>query len=122
MPTLSSAPFTATSTFSETADDFALGDIALENATGVLSGTGTRDTLVVPPLPSGTVSAQVTAGSFTDAAGNASLASDAVRITNRTVAETQGQITRFMLHRAEQLVSNQPGLICLMQGTCAGGC
>ncbi|MCW1931742.1 Ig-like domain-containing protein [Pararhodobacter zhoushanensis] len=211
--------FSAEITLSEAADDFALGDIALENATGVLSGTGTGYTLVVTPLAAGTVSAQVTAGSFTDAAGNAnaaasnrvsfthdpvaptvaivdlpdefagaasfsvtilfsedvtgfapegiiaqnasitalsgsgtryaatiratgagdvvlriaagaardaagnaSLASDAVRITNRTVAETQGQITRFMLHRAVQLVSNQPGLICLMQGTCAGGC
>ncbi|WP_370343126.1 Ig-like domain-containing protein, partial [Pararhodobacter marinus] len=210
--------FSAEITLSEPSDDFALGDLHLVNATGVLSGAGTGYRLVATPVADGLVSAQVVAGSFTDAAGNANtepsnlvsviydgtaptvtiaeapeafsgaaslsvtilfseavsgfepegilarnarvidlsgagdrymatiradgagdvtlqisagaardaagndnLASEAVHIENRTVAETQGQIARFMLHRADQLVSNQPGLICLMQGSCGGG-
>ncbi|WP_139103077.1 Ig-like domain-containing protein [Pararhodobacter sp. CCB-MM2] len=116
------ASFSVTVVFSEPVSGFGAGGIVIQNArvTGV-SGSGDLYTASIRADGGGDVTLQVAAGAAQDLAGNPNLASEVLRIENRTVAETQGQIARFMLHRADQLVSNQPGLICLMQGSCGGG-
>ena len=116
------ASLSVTILFSEAVSGFEPEGVLARNARVVdLSGAGDRYMATIRADGAGDVTLQIAAGAARDAAGNDSLASEAVHIENRTIAETQGQIARFMLHRADQLVSNQPGLICLMQGSCGGG-
>lgn len=119
---VATASFSVTVLFSEPAQRFDVNGLVAVNAmVTAVGGSGERYTATIRAQGAGDVVLQVRAGAAQDMAGNANRASQPVRVANRTVAETQGQIARFMLHRADQLVSNQPGLICLMRGTCSGG-
>ncbi|MDD8024447.1 MAG: Ig-like domain-containing protein [Paracoccaceae bacterium] len=85
-PSISIAAFTgpangaqsAIITLSEPASNFTLSDLSLTNATATLSGSGASYTVVLTPLTDGDVALSVTAGRFTDAAGNANTASNEV--------------------------------------------
>ena len=73
VPATSTGPFTATFTFSEEVNGFAVGDITVGN--GAASGfTGQPGdpvfTALITPAASGTVTVEVAAGVATDAAGN----------------------------------------------------
>ncbi|WP_297339447.1 Ig-like domain-containing protein [Pseudophaeobacter sp.] len=57
-------------TLSEASTDFTRADLTLSNATATLSGSGSSYTAVLTPIADGPVSLSVTAGSFSDAAGN----------------------------------------------------
>ncbi len=70
--------FTASITLSEASTDFEVGDLILTNATASLAGSGSSYTATLTPNSNGEVKLSVAAGSFTDAAGNASVVSNEV--------------------------------------------
>ena len=63
---------------SEAATDFDVTDLSLSNVTATLSGSGDSYVVTLTPILDGVIGLSVAAGRFTDAAGNANLASNAV--------------------------------------------
>jgi hypothetical protein len=76
-----SGSYSATITLSEPSATFELADLALTNASAVLSGSGTSYTAILTPTGQGEVKLSVAAGTFTDAAGNDNTASNEVSAT-----------------------------------------
>lgn len=68
--------FTVTFTLSEVSTDFAVGDITCSANAGVgtFAGSGTSYTAVITPTEAGSVTVDVAAGAFHDAAGNGNTA------------------------------------------------
>ncbi|WP_371060664.1 Ig-like domain-containing protein [Rhodosalinus sp. 5P4] len=111
-------PFTVTATFDEdvTGFDDLANDVIVTNGsvTGITGGPAVY-TLEITPSGNGNVSITVPAGAAQDAANNDNTASNALRIDNRIVEITREQIAGFMLGRANNLASNQPGLTRFLQ-------
>ena len=81
VPLTSTAPFTATFTFSEPVTGFAVEDIALGNATGsnfTAVSTSVYTALITPTAP-GTVTVDVVTGAATDTADNGNTAATQAR-------------------------------------------
>ncbi|NOD35269.1 MULTISPECIES: Ig-like domain-containing protein, partial [unclassified Ruegeria] len=72
--------FQASITLSDPSTDFSVGDLALTNATATLSGSGSNYTATLTAQANGLVELSIPAGVFTDAAGNANLASNVVNV------------------------------------------
>ncbi|MGB3496269.1 MAG: Ig-like domain-containing protein, partial [Elainellaceae cyanobacterium] len=70
--------FSAVISLSEVSTDFTVEDLTLTNATATLSGSGSSYIATLTPLADGQIALSVAAGQFTDAAGNANLASNEV--------------------------------------------
>ena len=113
-------PFTVTATFDEdvTGFDDLVNDITIANGTvtGITAVSATVYTLAVTPRGAGDVSITVPAAAAQDAASNDNTASNTLVIGN-TVEITQKAIAGFMLGRANNLASNQPGLKRFLPGT-----
>ena len=114
-------PFTVTATFDEdvTGFDDLANDITIANGTvtGITAVSATVYTLAVTPTGAGDVSITVPAAAAQDAASNDNTASNTLVIGNTIVEDTQKAIADFMLGRANNLASNQPGLKRFLPGT-----
>lgn len=118
----SQSVFTVAITFSEAVTGFQAADVVLQNATLVaLAGTGASYTAQIRSSGAGDLLVMVPADAAADAAGNGNQASAAATAQNQTVEETQQKIATFLSTRATQLLSNQPGLVCHLQGSCGPG-
>ncbi len=85
----SSAPIPVTITFSEDVTGLAVGDIVVTGGTAEnLAGSGTTYTADLVPYGQGAVTASVAAGAATDAAGNASTASEELSVRYDSVRPT----------------------------------
>ncbi|MCA6126785.1 beta strand repeat-containing protein [Thalassolituus oleivorans] len=83
------AAFTATITFSESVNDFVVGDIAVSNATlADFSGSGDTYSVLVTPTTDGAVTLDVAANAAQDAAGNNSAAAAQLAVTYDAIAPT----------------------------------
>ena len=111
VPSASTAPFTATFTFSEAVTGFAVGDITLSNASAsnFTTTSTTVYTALVTPTASGTVTVDVSANAAEDAAANGNTAATrasstftlpAITITAGTSPVTEGTSAVFTLSRA----------------------
>jgi hypothetical protein len=120
------APFTVTATFSEdvTGFDDLANDITITNGTvtGITAVSATVYTLMVTPTGAGNVEITVPAAAAQDLASPTPNDNEAktLVIGNTIVEDTQKLIADFMLGRAGNLASNQPGLTRFMQGTGCG--
>ena len=111
VPATSTAPFTATFTFSEAVTGFAVGDITLGNATAsnfTVTST-TVYTALVTPTAAGAVTVDVSANAAEDAVSNGNTAATrasstftlpAITITAGTSPVTEGTSAVFTLSRA----------------------
>lgn len=114
------SPFTVTATFSKAVTGFndLLNDVAVSNgAVTAISGGPLVYTLTITPTGKGGVSITVPAAAAQDSASNGNTASNILLIGNRTVEITRAKIDEFMLGRASNLASNQPGLIRFLDGS-----
>jgi hypothetical protein len=83
------AAFTATITFSESVNNFVVGDIAVSNATlADFSGSGDTYSVLVTPTTDGAVTLDVAANAAQDAAGNNSAAAAQLAVTYDAIAPT----------------------------------
>ena len=118
------APFTVTATFDEAVTGFndLVNDITIANGsvTGITAVSATVYTLNITPTGVGDVSITVPAAAAQDAASNPNTASNTLVIGNTIVADTQKAIAGFMLGRANNLASNQPGLTRFLMGDGCG--
>lgn len=117
------APFTVTATFSENVTGFndLASDVTIANASvTAISGGGSVYTLTVTPTGAGDVSITIPAAAAQDAVNNPNAASNTLVIGNTVVKDTQEAIANFMLDRANNLASNQPGLTRFLQGNGCG--
>ena len=123
-------PVSVTAIFSEAVQNFddVPGDVTVINgalsaiSAGVLLPDNREQyVLTITPTGSGNVEITVPENAAQDALGNGNLASDSLEIENRVVEVTREQIAGFMLERANNLASNQPGLIRFLQGGRCGG-
>ncbi|MDQ2068214.1 Ig-like domain-containing protein [Xinfangfangia sp. CPCC 101601] len=112
-------PFTVTATFSEdvTGFDDLANDVTVTNGTvtAITDGPAVY-TLTITPTGNGDVTITVPVAAAQDAVGNPNSASNTLVIGNRIVEITQEQIAGFMLTRANNLASNQPGLTRFLMG------
>ncbi|KAA8605740.1 Ig-like domain-containing protein, partial [Salipiger aestuarii] len=114
--------FSVTITFSERVTGFVAEDIRTTNATVIgLSGGGASYAARLRASGAGDAQVSVPANVAVDAVGNGNLASNQVGITDVTVERTQERIASYMQTRANQLISNQPGLIPFLSGTSQRG-
>lgn len=117
-------PFTVTATFSKpvTGFDDRLNDVTVSNGTvaGITQISGAVYNLTITPTGNGDVSISVPGAAAqearTDSFINLNSESNTLRIGNRIVEITQEQIAGFMLGRANNLASNQPGLTRFLMG------
>lgn len=120
-------PFTVTATFDEdvTGFDDLVNDITITNGTvtAITAVSATVYTLTVTPTGAGDVSITVPAAAAQDLAtptANDNTASNTLVIGDTTVEITQEAIAGFMLGRANNLASNQPGLTRFLMGDSCG--
>jgi hypothetical protein len=117
-------PFTITATFNEdvTGFDDLVNDVTITNGTvtGITMVSATVYTLAVTPTGAGDVEITVPAAAAQDAAANDNTASNTLVIGDTTVEITQEAIAGFMLGRANNLASNQPGLTRFLTGDGCG--
>jgi hypothetical protein len=123
-------PFTVKTIFSEDVTGFneipADVDVVNGDITAISAGTLLPDgreeyTLTITPTGAGDVTITVPDGAAQDdPAGNDNIASDPLTISNTIVEITQEAIAGFMLGRANNLASNQPGLTRFLQGDGCG--
>lgn len=112
-------PFTVTATFDEdvTGFDDLVNDVTITNGTvTAITGGPSIYTLTVTPTGAGDVEITVPAAAAQDAAANDNTASNTLVIGNQIVELTQEAIAGFMLGRANNLASNQPGLTRFLMG------
>lgn len=116
-------PFTVSATFNEAVTGFEEADVTVTNGVvvaGSLSGSGAAYTFLVEPTGNGDVTIVVPENAAQDGASNGNTASEPLIIGNRIVEITQEQIASFMLGRANNLASNQPGLTRFLMGDGCG--
>jgi len=116
-------PFTVTATFSEDVTGFEEADVTVTNGSvvlGSLTGGPAVYTFLVEPTGNGDVTIRVLENVARDQpdqpAGNPNTESNLLEIGNQIVEITQEAIAGFMLGRANNLASNQPGLTRFLQG------
>ena len=98
-----------------------MNDITIANGTVTITMVSAAVyTLNITPTGVGDVSITVPAAAAQDAASNPNTASNTLVIGNTIVADTQKAIAGFMLGRANNLASNQPGLTRFLQGDGCG--
>jgi hypothetical protein len=122
-PLTNTDPFTVTAIFSEDVTGFEEADVTVTNGSvvpGSLSGGPAAYTFLVEPTGNGDVTITVPQNVAQDAANNDNTESNTLRIGNRIVDITQEQIAGFMLTRANNLASNQPGLTRFLMGEGCG--
>ena len=89
VPATSSAPYTATFTFSEAVTGFAVGDISLTNAAAsAFAGSGTTYTALITPAADGAVTVNVAAGVAQDGSGNNNTAATQASSTHDATSPT----------------------------------
>lgn len=117
-------PFTVTATFDENVtgfDDF-LNDVIVTNGTvTAITGGPAVYTLAITPTGNDDVSITVPVAAAQDGTGNPNSASNTLEVINQIVEITQEAIAGFMLGRANNLASNQPGLTRFLMGDDCGG-
>nr|WP_321509502.1 Ig-like domain-containing protein [uncultured Celeribacter sp.] len=116
-------PFTVTATFDEdvTGFDDLANDVTITNGTvTAIAGGPSVYTLTITPTGAGDVEISVPASAAEDAAANDNTASNTLVIGDQTVEVTQEAIAGFMLGRANNLASNQPGLTRFLMGDGCG--
>jgi hypothetical protein len=116
-------PFTVTATFDEdvTGFDDLVNDVTITNGSvTAITGGPSVYTLTVTPTGAGDVEITVPAAAAQDAATNDNTASNTLVIGNQIVELTQEAIAGFMLGRANNLASNQPGLTRFLMGDGCG--
>ena len=109
VPATSSAPFTATFTFSEAVTDFVAGDITVGNGTAsafTATTAGTVFTASITPVASGTVTVDVATDAATDAAGNGNPA--ATRATSTYTAPVVDDTAPRVASIVRQTPSSSP--------------
>ncbi|MCB1655431.1 MAG: hypothetical protein KDI41_16480, partial [Pseudomonadales bacterium] len=122
----STAPFMVTATFDEdvTGFDDLVNDVTITNGTvTAITGGPSVYTLTVTPTGAGDVEITVPAAAAQDLATptpNDNTASNTLVIGNQIVELTQEAIAGFMLGRANNLASNQPGLTRFLMGDGCG--
>lgn len=116
-------PFTVIATFAKpvTGFDSLTNDVIATNGSiSAITGGPSVYTLTIVPTGSGDVSIFIPAGAGqeirTDEFVNLNSASNTLLIDNRIVEITQKQIAAFMLGRANNLATNQPGLTRFLMG------
>ncbi len=114
-------PFEVTATFSKAVAGFSASDVDVSHATVSMRGGPAVYTMTVTPDGNGDVMLSIPASVATDASGNDNQASNLFIAANMVVRDTQRAISGFMLNRANNLASNQPGLVDLLR-TPGGGC
>lgn len=122
-PLTNTDPFTVTAIFSEDVTGFEEADVTVTNGSvvpGSLSGGPAAYTFLVEPTGNGDVTIIVPQNVAQDAANNHNTVSNTLVIGNQIVEVTQEQIAGFMLGRANNLASNQPGLTRFLQGDGCG--
>lgn len=119
----STDPFTVTATFKKPVtgfDNLTNDVIATNGSISAITGGPSVYTLTIVPTGSGDVSIFIPAGAGreirTDEFVNFNSASNTLVIDNRIVEITQKQIAAFMLGRANNLATNQPGLTRFLMG------
>ena len=116
-------PFNVTATFTKPVTGFnslANDVIATNGSVTAISGGPAIYTLTITPTGTGVVSITIPSAAAQDAVGNANRASNTLEIGTQTSEITEEQIAGFMLGRANNLASNQPGLIRFLDGTGCG--
>jgi hypothetical protein len=116
-------PFTVTATFDEDVtgfDDLVMAVTVTNGTVTAITGGPSVYTLTVTPTGAGDVEITVPAAAAQDAAANDNTASNTLVIGNQIVEITQEAIAGFMLGRANNLASNQPGLTRFLQGDGCG--
>ncbi|MFV0360709.1 Ig-like domain-containing protein [Tropicimonas sp.] len=117
------APFSITATFSEgvTGFDDPAGDVTVTNGsvTGISGGPSVY-TLRITPTGNGDVDITVPAGAAQNGDGENNTMSNTLVVRNEIVDLTQRKIAGFMLGRANNLASNQPGLTRFLRGSGCG--
>ena len=112
VPAISSAPYTATFTFSETVTGFVVGDISLTNATAsAFTGSGTTYTALITPTADGAVTVDVAAGVAQDSAGNGNTAATQATSTysNAPSLEVQNSGTGVVIAHGSTTPSTSEG-------------
>jgi hypothetical protein len=116
-------PFNVTATFTKPVTGFsslANDVIATNGSVTAISGGPAIYTLTITPTGTGVVSITIPSAAAQDDVGNANRASNTLEIGTQTSEITEEQIAGFMLGRANNLASNQPGLIRFLDGTGCG--
>ena len=126
-PTETRGPFTATFTFNEPVNGFALGDITVGNGTASAFTGSDGDsvfTALITPTAHGDVTIDVAAGVAQDLAGNNNTV--APQATTNFIDEdfvrtrTQRTIANFMGRRADQITVNDPDIVNRLNGGGSG--
>lgn len=111
-----------TVTFSEDVTGFGASDLIVANGSvTAVTGSGADYVATVVATGSGDVEVSIPAGAAEDAAGNPSTASGSLTVSSSNIEETQVIIAQFMQSRANQLISNQPGLTGFLSGEATSG-
>ncbi len=112
------AAFDATITFSENVTGFVAGDITISGGSvTALTGDGAIYTATVFATGGADLVMSIAAAVAQDQAGNDNTVSGTITtITNVTGTETSVAVARFMLTRANALLSNQPDLAGSLRG------
>ncbi|MCK4712265.1 MAG: transporter, partial [Marinosulfonomonas sp.] len=107
---------TITVTFNEDVTGFALSDLTLVNATvsDLVTVSASTYTFYLHPVAAGAVSASLGAGQVQDSVQLGNVASNTVAAI---FIGAEQQIAQFMQNRANALLSNQPGLRHLLDGS-----
>lgn len=116
-------PFSLTATFSKnvTGFDNLASDVIVTNGTvTAISGGPAIYTLTITPTGNGDVSITIPVAAAQDSVGSANSVSNTLVIGNRIAEITQEQIAGYMLGRANNLASNQPGLTRFLMGEGCG--
>ncbi|MEP3507349.1 MAG: Ig-like domain-containing protein [Litoreibacter sp.] len=116
-------PFSVTATFSEDVsgfDDLANDVIVTNGSVTAISDGPSAYTLTIAPTGGGDVAITVVANAAQDSASNGNAASNTVTVGSTIAADTQLAISEFMLDRANNLASNQHGLVGFLQGSGCG--
>ncbi len=114
--------FDITVVFSEVVMGLDASDFAVTNGSVTsVTGGGMDYVATIAATGNGDIEISIPAAAATDAAGNASTASNTLSITNAVVEKTQKIIAQFMQSRVNQLVSSQPNLTGFLSDGRSGG-
>lgn len=118
-------PFEVTAVFSESVTGFDLTDITVTGGTVVglvdMDGCASTYLMTIQPSGSGNISILVAAGkAASNSFGEPNQVSNTLLVTFSATEQTQAAISDYMLKRAGHLITNQPGLMRLLSGSCSG--
>ncbi|MBL4599456.1 MAG: autotransporter domain-containing protein [Rhizobiaceae bacterium] len=115
--------FNITVQFSEDVTGFVQADITVGNgaASGFVAADANTYTATITPSGKGDVTIDVAANVAVDAVSNGNAAAEQVIVKNTIIEDTQKVIATFMHNRAYHILSNQPNIGGLLNGSNLGG-